>query len=188
MNRYKFVSYLFVLLGLLVIIGSSYVIISYASDILGAIVDFVTSNDLARLQQCGVTPPSQFNKIKGDLTTTILPFLYIGLPLLFIVISVILFLAGFYYHKGKHEDDIHMNEKMERDMLHKLVKKIETEKPAAPKATPSAKPPARFEEPGEEVSEEAGEAPVPEEEEVEEVAEEAEEEPEPPRKSSKKRR
>lgn len=183
MNKYKFISYLFVLLGLLVMAGASYLIISYASDILKAIVDFVTSNDLARLQQCGISTPPQFNKIKTDLTTTILPFMYVGLPILFIVISFIMFLAGMYYNKGKHQDEVHKTEEMEREMVHKLVKKIETEKPAAPK---SASP--RMEEPPEEPIEEAAE-----EEASEETEGEGPEEEEPVRrapapKSAKRRR
>jgi hypothetical protein len=122
------VGFLFVLLGVLVILGSAYVIISYASGMMTAIVDFVTTNDFSKLQQCGVTPPAQFNVLKNDLTTLVLPSLYIGLPLLLIILSVLMFLAGFYYHKGRHEDELKKVEALERATVHKLVKKMQSEK------------------------------------------------------------
>ncbi len=125
MNKSKMVGFLFVLLGALVIVGSAYVIIAYASAMFGAIVDFVTTNDFAKLQQCGVTPPAQFNKLKNELTTVVLPSLYIGLPLLLIILSFLMFLAGFYYHKGRHEEELRRVEEMEREMVHRVVKKMQ---------------------------------------------------------------
>lgn len=124
MNKSKMVSFLFVLLGLLVIIGSAYVIISYATTMLSAVVNFVTTNDFSKLQQCGVNPPGEFNKLKNDLTTVVLPSLYIGLPLLLIVLSSLMFLAGFYYHKGRHDEEIKKVEQLEKEMVHKVVKKM----------------------------------------------------------------
>lgn len=163
MNKSKMVGFLFVLLGVLVIIGAAYVIISYASEMLTAIVDFVTTNDFGKLQNCGVTPPAQFNKLKNDLTTVVLPALYIGLPLLLITLSFLMFLAGFYYHKGRHEDDLRRAEAMEREMVHRVVKKMKYGK-----SSPSQEDP--------------------EEEAEEEPAEEYEDEPEEPAKKVKKRR
>ena len=128
MNRSKFVSLLFVVLGLLVIVGAAYVIISYATEMMTSVVNFVTTNDFTKLQQCGITPPEQFNKLKNDLTTIVLPSLYIGLPLLLIVLSSLMFLAGFYYHKGRHEDELKKVKAMEREMVHKVVKKMSKEK------------------------------------------------------------
>lgn len=131
MNKSKMVGFLFVLLGVLVIVGSAYVLISYASEMFGAIVDFVTTNDFTKLQQCGVSPPAQFNKLKNDLTTVVLPSLYIGLPLLLIILSFLMFLGGFYYHKGRHEEELRKVEEMEREMVHRVVKKMQRGKPAA---------------------------------------------------------
>ena len=124
MSKYKLISYLFVLLGVILIVGSAYMIMSYSSDILRAIVDFVTTNDFTKLQQCGVNPPPQFGKIKADLTTLILPFLYAGIPLLLFVISALMFMGGVYYHKGKFEDETRKHDEMERQMVHKLVQKM----------------------------------------------------------------
>ncbi len=174
MNKYKMVSYLFVLLGLILIVGAAYMIISYSSDILGAIVNFVTTNDFTKLQQCGVNPPPQFAKIRVDLTTVILPFLYVGIPLLLIIISALMFMGGVYYHKGKFEDEAKKHEELERQMVHKLVQRMGKSAPTAPREMEEeSAPPAEEEAPAEE------ELPAEEPEEVP---------PPPPVKSAKKRR
>jgi uncharacterized protein YneF (UPF0154 family) len=180
MNKYKMVSYLFVLLGVIVIVGAAYFIISYSSDILGSIVNFVTTNDFTKLQQCGINTPAQFSKIRTDLTTVILPFMYVGIPLLLIIVSALMFMAGVYYHKGKFEDEAKKHEEMEREMVHKLVQRMG--KPAAPPATeeePEAPPAEEMAPPKEETS---AEEEAPPEEPPEEVPKP------PPAKSSKKRK
>ncbi len=151
MNKSKLVGYLFVVLGALMIVGSAYVIIAYASEMMTAIVDFVTTNDFSKLQQCGVTPPSQFNKLKNDLTTVVLPSLYIGLPLLLIILSFLMFLGGYHYHKGRHEEELKKVEEMERMMVHRVVKKMSTEKSKVQEVPePEYSEPEEFDEPEDE--------------------------------------
>lgn len=144
MNKSKLIGMLFVVLGILVIAGSAYFIISYASGMLGAIVDFVTTNNFARLADCGVEPSPQLQSLKSELTTIILPFLYIGLPLLLIILSFLMFLGGFYYHKGKHKEESEKSEKMERDMLRKAVEKLQTK--TGTKNSPAMEGESRMEE------------------------------------------
>jgi len=151
MNKSKLVGYLFVVLGALMIVGSAYVIIAYASEMMTAIVDFVTTNDFSKLQQCGVTPPSQFNKLKNDLTTVVLPSLYIGLPLLLIILSFLMFLGGYHYHKGRHEEELKKVEEMERMMVHRVVKKMSNEKSKVQEVPePEYSEPEEFDEPEDE--------------------------------------
>jgi hypothetical protein len=176
MSKYKFVSGLFVILGLLVIVGAAYVIIQYATGMINAVVDFVTTNDYSKLQQCGITPPSEFAKVKNEFATLILPTLYIGLPGLLLVVSALMFLAGFYYHRGKLEDEAKKHEELERQMVHKIVSKMESEKggqPARavpPPRAPPARPPIRPEpEPEEPEEEPAPDEEAPAEEEPEEL-------------------
>lgn len=180
MNKSKLVSYLFVLLGILVMIGSLYLIMSYATDLFRSVVDFVTTNDFTKLQQCGVTPPPEFSKIKADFVTLIMPFMYIGLPLIMIAVSVLLFLAGFYYHKARDEEERKKNVELKREMVHKIVKKMGAARPAAPSmdepSGPEAPPP---EEPAEEAAPAEEEEPSEEEEEMP---------PLPPPKSVRKRK
>ncbi|HSB47574.1 MAG TPA: hypothetical protein VLD37_06180 [Candidatus Bilamarchaeum sp.] len=191
MSKYKMVSYLFILLGVVVFAGSAYLVISYASDILRAVVEFVTTNDYTKLQQCGINPPAQFDKLKGEFATIILPSLYLGPIALFVVISAIMFLAGIYYQRGKVEDEARKHEEIERVMVHKIVNKMEREKPSQPSAVSRPAPTKRVVE--RQIKETEREVPADEEteemEEVEETEEPAGEESddEPPRKSVKRR-
>ncbi len=111
------------------IVGSAYMIISYASDILTSIVDFVTTNDFTKLKDCGIAAPTQFNKIKADLTTLILPFLYLGIPGVLLLLSALMFVAGFYYYRAKMDDESAKHQNLEREMVHKIVKKMNVQKP-----------------------------------------------------------
>jgi len=131
MNKFKMIGILFVVLGALVIISASYLVMSYASDLLTAIVDFVTTTDFQKLQQCGVTAPGEFHKLKNELATMVLPFLYLGIPIILIILSVLMFLGGFYYHRGRDMDEMEKTKELERHLLRKAVKKIQGEKPSS---------------------------------------------------------
>ena len=135
MNKSKIVSILFVLLGVVVMVGSIYVIMSYATDMLQAIVDFVTTNDFTKLQQCGVSAPIQFSKIKADFVTIIMPFMYIGLPLIMIAVSALMFLGGFYYHKARDEEETKKTSELKRQMVQKIVKKMGASRPSEQSAS-----------------------------------------------------
>ena len=101
MGKYKLVSFLFVLLGLILIAGAAYMIISYP-------------------------------------TTSILPFMYIGIPLAMIIVSILMFMGGAYYHKGKFDDEAQKHGDLERQVVHKLVQKINRPGPAGPPAMEEA--------------------------------------------------
>ena len=142
MNKNTIVSALFVLLALVVAVGASYLVLSYATGVLNAIVVFVSTNDLNNLGKCGISVPPEFAKLKADIFTVIVPFLNIGMPAVLLVVGVLMFLAGFYYHKSRHEDEEQLKERMQREMVHKLVRKIEVEKKA-----PGSSPDDEFAEP-----------------------------------------
>ena len=162
MNKSKIVSILFVLLGIVVMIGSIYVIMSYATDMLQAIVDFVTTNDFTKLQQCGVNAPTQFSKIKADFVTIIMPFMYVGLPLIMITLSALMFLGGFYYHKAKDEEETKKTSELKRQMVQKIVKKMSASQPSEPSA-PEETEAAEEDEPATEEAPEEEEEPEEEE-------------------------
>ncbi|MFN7991704.1 MAG: hypothetical protein U0R44_06110 [Candidatus Micrarchaeia archaeon] len=171
----KIASVLFILLAIIVMGGAWYLVYSYASGLIGAVVEFITSNDYTKLQQCGVTPPTEFNRIKADFAGVILPAMYVGIPVMLILVSYLMFMAGIFYHKAKLEDDAKKREVLEREMVHKIVNKMQN-KPS------SGMPPRRMPEP-EETEEEATE-----EQPVEEPAEEEQEESEPPPKQMVKKK
>lgn len=137
MNKNKFASWLLIILALIVGVGSIFILISYATDVLKAVVDFITLNDLKKLSDCGATLPPQFSTIKSDFTTLILPTLYYGVPLLLIVVSVLMFFAGFYYRKGRAEDEAKKREEIEREMVRKAAERIAKQKAKVAEAAAS---------------------------------------------------
>jgi hypothetical protein len=143
MNKNTIVSALFILLAIIIATGSIYLVLSYATDMLNAIVTFVSTNDLSKLDKCGINTPAQFGKLKADLATLILPAIYMGMPLILVVVGALTFLAGFYYHKARHEDEYKKAQLAEREMVHKLVKKIEVEKAPAEPEEPEEVAPAQ---------------------------------------------
>ncbi len=166
MNKNKFVSYLFLVLGVLVIIGSTYVIYLYGTDIMTGIVEFIAKNNIDKLRTCGVVVPTQFSKMSADLPILVIPF-YIGV---LVFTSFLMFFSGYYYFKGKNEADAKKNEETEKEMVHRLVEQMGYTRPSRP-SRPAPKAPEP-EEPEPEAEESAPE-------EAEESAPEASEEEEP---------
>jgi len=152
MNKSKIVSFLFVLLGVVVMVGTLYVIMSYATDMVQAVVGFVTTNDFTKLQQCGVTSPPEFSKIRDDFAKLIMPFMYAGLPLIMIAVSALMFLGGFYYHKARDEEETKKTSELKRQMVQKIVKKMSASQSSEPSTSEETE--AAEEEPATEEEEE----------------------------------
>ncbi len=104
MNRQKLIGITLVILGVLLVLGSAYAILSYAGNVLNAMLDFVTTNDMAALQRCGVNMPERLASLKYDITSVLLPALYLGIPLMLVILSLLMFFGGYYYHQGKHRE------------------------------------------------------------------------------------
>ncbi len=140
----RLMSYALIVLGLIVIFGASMLIYPYATQTLGSISDFVSHNDLTKMQDCGITPPSQFTKIKSDLNSLILPMLALGLPFVLVIVSGLMFLGGFYYHKSMVPRV--SKKKEEREIVQKIVKKMKSiprksvEPPTEQEQIPDQKP------------------------------------------------
>lgn len=124
MSKPKLASFLLGLLGLVIIVGASYVATVYSTAILNSIADFLSSNNVNALKNCGITPPTQFNEIKADMTRTLLPALYIGLPLVMLLVAAFMFLAGYYYHKARLHDDTLKKDNMRKELEQEIVKKV----------------------------------------------------------------
>jgi len=123
MNRQKLISMLLVLLGIVIVVISAYGVITYTSTVLNSMLDFVTTNDFAKLSQCGVNIPQKMLDLKSELTTVMLPALYLGLPVVLILLSLLMFLGGYYYHRGRQLELIEKR-RLERDVK-KIAKKYE---------------------------------------------------------------
>ena len=104
MTNSKYISYLLIVFTLLIVVAASYALISYVGTVLSGFVDFFAAGNVDKLKQCGITPPQSFYSFKNDVTTFVLPFIYVGFPLFLVIISAIMFVAGMMYKEGKHED------------------------------------------------------------------------------------
>ncbi len=159
----KILSILFGLVGAIVVIACLYEGVTYLGFIGKALIEFFSPGNIQAMNGCGIATPQEFIDIRNELPTTLLPAIYIGIPLSLILISVLMFFSGYFF--GKHkvvqemQDKEIRNNEVEQEVNRRLGKK-------------SAK--AMKEEPEEE-------------EEPEEGPEEAEEEEEPEEKPAPKR-
>lgn len=125
MSHPRSISYLFILLAFFVIAVTTYIFSNYLGMILTAVVDFVNKNDLSKFQQCGILVPSQLNALRSELYTIALPLLYLGIPFAMLVLALLMFLSGFYYHKSQVNDQISAEDQLKRAVAHRLVKKMD---------------------------------------------------------------
>jgi hypothetical protein len=120
------------LVGVVLLAGSIYLAITYLGDILNAMVEFVTNNSSA-ISRCGVTVPEKIVQLRDDVATTILPGIYLGVPLAVIIISVIMFAGGYLYGKGSYQDQLNRDRKQERaieeEVERRIVRKKQKPKP-----------------------------------------------------------
>jgi len=127
MNKNKILSGLFVILGLIIICAGVYILVSYGTDILSTIKDFATTSG-TKLSQCGAQMPPEFNMVKTDYDMLMVPALYFGSTALLVVLSLAMFLAGYYYHKGRAEDEVRKKEEIEREMIRKASERVARQK------------------------------------------------------------
>jgi hypothetical protein len=121
-------SYVFVLLSLLVVGVSIFLAANYVNSMLTAIINFINKNGISNLQECGILLPPELTVLKSDINTIIIPFMYYGLPLLFLIVFILMFLAGFYYHKGRIDEHEEAEMQLKRAVVKRLVKKMESGK------------------------------------------------------------
>jgi hypothetical protein len=101
MGKHNVVSGILVLVVILIIVVSTYTVLSYATGVLNAAVAFASSDQAGKLKACGITPPPELFKLEADVPTLVLPAIYVGLPGLAIIIAILMFIAGYYYGGGE---------------------------------------------------------------------------------------
>ncbi len=124
MRKSGWTSYLFVVIGVFLISIATYMVISYSGRVLDGAIEFLSTNDSTKLQSCGINVPTQLMSLRNDLVGFILPFTYVGLPLYLVVLSVVMFIAGFYYHKAKYEDELGNKEESERAAIREAAARL----------------------------------------------------------------
>jgi hypothetical protein len=101
MGKHNTVSGILVLVVILMIVITTYMVISYATGVLNAAVAFASTDQITKIQACGVTAPVELSKLRDDIPSLLLPAMYVGLPGLMALISVLMFVAGYYYSNEK---------------------------------------------------------------------------------------
>ncbi len=100
MSKNNIVSGVLVLAVILLIASTTIMVVSYTTGILTAAVSFASTEQMAKLQACGVTTPNELIQLKADIPGLLLPAMYVGLPALLIVLSILMFIAGYFYGSG----------------------------------------------------------------------------------------
>lgn len=97
MGKHNTVSSVIVLIVILMIAITTILMVSYTSGIVSAAVAFVSTDQITKMQACGITAPPELYKLQADAPSLLLPAIYVGLPGLMILIAILMFIAGHYY-------------------------------------------------------------------------------------------
>jgi hypothetical protein len=100
MGKHNTLSGVLVLVVILMIGISTFVVLDYTTGVITNALAFASSDQIAKIQACGITLPAQFFKLQYDIPNLLLPAIYVGFPALMIILSILMFIAG-YYHSGK---------------------------------------------------------------------------------------
>lgn len=101
MGRHNIVSGILVLVVILMIAISTFAVVTYATGVLNTIMAFASSDQIAKMQSCGITAPPELFRLQADVSGILLPAIYVGLPGLMVIIAILMFIAGYYYGNGK---------------------------------------------------------------------------------------
>lgn len=128
----KVISIVFGAIGLIVVLACLYVGITYLGFIGKALIEFFSPGNIQAMNGCGIETPQEFIDIRNQLPTTLLPAIYIGIPLSLILISAMMFFSGYYFgkHKVEHELDAHIQreEEIEQEVKKRTGKEEKPEK------------------------------------------------------------
>ena len=145
----KIISVALGLVGAVLVVSSLYFGISYLSYLGKVVIEFLSANDIQTLTSCGVVVPPAFTEMRDQFPTAILPMLYLGIPLLLIAISLVMFGSGYYYGKHNMETEAEVHKQRE-EHIQREVERRTGGKPAAqseaekrPLEKQAAKPPEK---------------------------------------------
>jgi hypothetical protein len=110
----QILSILFGAVGVIFVLACLYVGITYLGFIGNVLIDFFTAGNIQSMNECGIATPQEFIDVKDSLPTTLLPAIYIGIPLSLIVTSALMFFSGYYLGKHNSEQEVHGVKKPEK--------------------------------------------------------------------------
>lgn len=123
MNPSKFMGIVLGLIGVVLLVGSIYLAITYVGAIMNAMIEFITTNGSA-LSRCGITAPAEIVQLKDQVATTILPAIYLGIPLAVVLISAIMFAGGYYFGRGSIVDQMKRDRKHEDEVEEEVERRV----------------------------------------------------------------
>lgn len=97
MAKNNTVSGILVGIVILMIAITSYMVVTYSTGVLTAAVAFASTDAVAKMEACGVSAPDELYKLRADVPSLLLPAVYVGFPGLMIIMSIMMFIAGFYF-------------------------------------------------------------------------------------------
>jgi hypothetical protein len=106
MGKHNVLSGVLVLVVMLMIMISTILVVSYVTGVINAAVAFASSDQIGKLQACGVTTPAELFKLRDDIPSLVLPAIYVGFPGIMVIISILMFIAGYYYSGEKEASPI----------------------------------------------------------------------------------
>lgn len=101
MGKHNTVSGIIVLVVILIIAAATFMVVNYATGVLTTAVAFASSDQIAKMQACGITLPNEFYKLRADIPGFLLPAIYAGFPALMVILAILMFIAGYYYGNEK---------------------------------------------------------------------------------------
>mgnify|MGYP006285311953 FL=1 len=124
----KLISMALAVIGIVVIVASLYVAISYLSYIGKVLIDFFSANNVQEMSACGVQIPEDFIEIRNQIPSTILPAVYLGIPVVLILISLLMFFSGYFFGKYKVGTEIDAHLRREEEIEEAVKKRTEGKK------------------------------------------------------------
>ncbi|MEW5996033.1 MAG: hypothetical protein AB1657_00350 [Candidatus Micrarchaeota archaeon] len=141
--RNKVLALVFGLLGAVVIIAGLYYALNYLGYIGNLLISFFSANSVDSINRCGLYVPQGFNEIRDQIATSILPMLYLGAPLALLVISILMFLSGYFCGKHTMEREAEARKQREEHIQREVERRMggkPGEQPSGEKRPPEVKP------------------------------------------------
>lgn len=124
MNKNKFISIILGAIGVVFVLGGLYLLVSYLNYFGQGLIDFVSVNNVDTISRCGIVVPDMFTQLRDQFATAIIPMLYLGIPLVVLLMAVIWFLCGYYFGKSRFQEDIESKEKRKREIEEEVEKRV----------------------------------------------------------------
>ncbi|HNT61150.1 MAG TPA: hypothetical protein PKJ97_04200 [Candidatus Bilamarchaeaceae archaeon] len=120
----KALSILLGILGVAVIIGSVYYALTYFSYLGNLLISFFSANSAQDFSRCGIFVPEGFGELRDQIATTILPMVYLGVPLVLLLMSALMFGSGYYFGRHRSETESLMVKRREEDIKREVERRV----------------------------------------------------------------